>query len=82
MIAICYATSGNTYSLIVKDINDITIKHNEFFKHIVCTNIDNVVDLLVTNEIGVTYSQSVSNFTDNDIVEIRTDNDIWFETID
>ena len=82
MITICYATAGQTYSLIVKDINDVTIKHNEFFKHIVCTHINNVVDLLVTNELGVTYSQSVSNFIDNDIVELRTDNDIWFATVD
>lgn len=82
MIAICYASAGSTYSLIVKDIDSVTIKHNEFFKHIVCANIDNVIDLLVTNEVGVTYSQSVFNFIDdNDVVEIRTDDDIWFETI-
>lgn len=83
MIAICNTSAGNTYSLIVKDINSVTIKHNEFFKHIVCTNIDNVVDFLVTNEVGFTYRRCIFNFIDdNDIVEIRTDNDIWFETIE
>lgn len=83
MIAICFNSCGSTYRFIVDDITRVNIKHNDYFKHVIVTNIDNIVDHTIDDTDGKTYSRSLYGYPmEDDNIEIRTDDDIWFENID
>lgn len=83
MIAICFNTNGDTYRFIVDDIACVAIKHNDYFKHVIVTKIDNIVDHTIDNPNGYIFSRSSYGYPMvDDVIEIRTNDDIWFEHVD